>query len=99
MRKSVDYASAHVRSSPNTVHRSHVIDMIASIALTEPDLDSYALLESALGAWTNRTVSYRRSSSMLNIAQTTIWNLLLPLPPLAEQTAIAAFLDRETAQD
>lgn len=38
------------------------------------------------------------SSSMLNIGQSTILELDAPVPPLAEQIEIAAFLDRETAK-
>ncbi|MBI3049220.1 MAG: nucleotidyl transferase AbiEii/AbiGii toxin family protein [Acidobacteria bacterium] len=38
------------------------------------------------------------SASMQNISQETIATLLVPLPLIAEQRAIAAFLDRETAK-
>jgi type I restriction enzyme S subunit len=38
------------------------------------------------------------SSSMQNIGQDTVQNLVLPLPDLVEQQAIASFLDRETAK-
>ncbi len=38
------------------------------------------------------------SSSMQNLSQDDFRSFLLPLPPLPEQTAIAAFLDRETAK-
>ncbi|MGF6774891.1 restriction endonuclease subunit S [Paraburkholderia sp. GAS334] len=38
------------------------------------------------------------SSSMLNIGQSVILELPVPLPPLKEQLAIAAFLDRETSK-
>lgn len=38
------------------------------------------------------------SSSMLNIGQSTILELDIALPPVGEQTAIAAFLNRETAK-
>ncbi|SEB61384.1 type I restriction enzyme, S subunit [Burkholderia sp. WP9] len=37
------------------------------------------------------------SSSMLNIGQSVILELPVPLPPFKEQLAIAAFLDRETS--
>jgi type I restriction enzyme S subunit len=35
---------------------------------------------------------------MKNIAQGAVWNLLVPLPELAEQRQILAFIDRETAK-
>ncbi|WP_028030884.1 restriction endonuclease subunit S [Gemmobacter nectariphilus] len=38
------------------------------------------------------------SSSMQNLAQDDFKSFLTPLPPLTEQTAIAAFLDRETGK-
>src|SRR5262249_9001100 len=38
------------------------------------------------------------SGSMQNIAQGTVWNLLIALPPLPEQRQILAFLDRESAK-
>ncbi len=38
------------------------------------------------------------SSSMLNIGQSTILEMTTPLPPLTEQHAIVAHLDRETAR-
>jgi len=38
------------------------------------------------------------SSSMQNLSQDEFRNFYLPIPPVAEQTAIATFLDRETAK-
>ncbi len=38
------------------------------------------------------------SASMVNIAQSTITELFVPLPPVSEQTAIVEYLDRETAK-
>lgn len=38
------------------------------------------------------------SSSMVNIGQGTILQMVVPIPSIAEQSAIAAFLDRETAR-
>ncbi|MBS0468518.1 MAG: restriction endonuclease subunit S [Proteobacteria bacterium] len=38
------------------------------------------------------------SSSMLNIGQSTILHMQIAMPPLAEQQAIAAYLDTETAR-
>jgi type I restriction enzyme S subunit len=35
---------------------------------------------------------------MVNIGQGTVMDLLVPTPPISEQTAVAAFLDRETAR-
>jgi len=38
------------------------------------------------------------SASMQNLSQEDFLRFILPMPPVAEQTAIAAFLDRETAK-
>lgn len=38
------------------------------------------------------------SASMQNLSQDEFLRFALPLPPLAEQSAIAAFLDHETAK-
>lgn len=35
---------------------------------------------------------------MQNISQSCIYEMLIPLPPLPEQQAIAAYLDEQTAQ-
>jgi type I restriction enzyme, S subunit len=57
--------------------------------------------------WWTRSQSYRAqveaactgtSASMKNLAQEQFASLVLPLPPLAEQRAVALFLERETAK-
>jgi type I restriction enzyme S subunit len=63
--------------------------------------------EAAYVHYWSRTPNYRAqvesacagtSSSMQNLSQDACGNFVLTLPPLPEQTAIATFLDRETAK-
>ena len=55
----------------------------------------YFLLNKSYIRWVD-TLAY--GTKMPRVSPGQVWNSMVPCPPLPEQTAIAAFLDRETAK-
>ena len=55
----------------------------------------YFLLNKSYIRWVD-TLAY--GTKMPRVSPSQVWNSMVPCPPLPEQTAIAAFLDRETAK-
>ena len=76
-------------------------DKLYRLSIKHPLLDSEFLLRfmrCKSGHFEFERDASGSSASMQNIGQQSVRNLRIPLPPLAEQRDIAAFLDRETGR-